>query len=198
MANLGLRILFIAAVVGSSLAGVFTPQSSVVLDVPLIPQELDNWCWAASAAMVKNFLRPELDVQQCAEVNEANGLTGCCLATRDLVECNKVGWPQFKPPDFNAVDGSTTPPPLLEWDDIKQEIDAGRPFVYARKDIGGGGHIVVVQGYGRDQGVRYLLVSDPWPVGVGKVHWYTHDWYKNSKKYLRDFHQIQYIGGQGE
>lgn len=213
MVNLVLRILLVAVVFLSSFSGVFSPASAVMLNVPLVPQKLDNWCWAATAEMVKNYLNPELHVQQCAEVNaaleadaaasttppgQAVAPVNCCPLPQDdetLARCDTVGWPRFVAPDFKAEDSSLAPPPMMSWSDVKKEIGvAHRPFVYVRKDVGGGGHIVVIQGYGRDNGVRYVLVNDPWPVNEGKTSWYTYAWYSAQGRHLRDIHSITYTG----
>jgi hypothetical protein len=86
----------------------------------------------------------------------------------------------------------------LTWETIKAEIDANRPFVFAWKSAGGGGHMVVVTGYGTSDGVRYLFVNDPSPVNEGTFTYYTYDWYaaeaEDAPAHWRDYYEIEYTG----
>src|SRR5262245_1351522 len=185
MMKIGSRILFVLVLLHSVVAA--GPTAKTYLHLPNVPQKLDSWCWAASAQMVKNAARkiagaPQ-NVQQCAEANKQLGLAFCCPVPTDQTkrdQCDQVGFPEFaKPqaPDFKSVYSENTPPRTLPWETIKDEIDAKRPFVHMRQDPSGGGHFVVIQGYGRTDDVRYIRVNDPWPKNKGKTYWQTYSWY---------------------
>lgn len=197
MVHIGLRILLVCAVLLSTGA---SPTTRKYLQLGLVPQKLDNWCWAASAEMVKNYLGATPKVQQCGEVNKQKNLDFCCPVPQDpdkRAQCDQVDFPEFaapQAPDFQSRDTSKTSPPILSWTDIKNEIDAKRPFVHMRRDVNGGGHFVVVRGYGRNQDVRFIRVNDPWPKNQGKVLWQTYDWYSDPALHLSDRYQIEYIG----
>jgi hypothetical protein len=102
---------------------------------------------------------------QCQQATDAFGVN--CCDSSNAKSCNKTGWPQFKRYGFDFLKTANTP---LSWDQVRAEIDAERPFCFARKWIDDyGGHIVVVKGYRMTpDGERVLIVNDPAPVGLGK------------------------------
>jgi hypothetical protein len=121
--------------------------------------------------------------------------------------CDVPGWPNFGAPDFSTKDtwapGPPPEPPSpvtpLTWETISQEIGcAGRPFVFAWTDVGGGGHIVVVVGYSGANGAKGVLINDPLPQGKGTFYGESYDWYAgqaaNANAHWRDFYAIEYIG----
>jgi hypothetical protein len=89
----------------------------------------------------------------------------------------------------------------LDWKTIKHEIyRAQRPFVFAWKARGGSGHMVVITGYDRINGVRSVWVNDPLPVDEGATYYKTYDWYAGESAdakgwHWRDIYGIEYIGG---
>ena len=57
------------------------------------------------------------------------------------------------------------------WDEIKSEIDIGRPFVWSTGNISGRGHSVAAWGYTDN---KYVILYDTWEP-AGRVDWYyTH------------------------
>jgi len=188
MVKLGSRILLVLALLWSLGAG--TPTQYTSLDLTNVPQQLSNWCWAATAAMAKNAVGATPALDQCQEAN-TQGLTCCPVPqkgdpARKL--CNHVGFPKFEPPDYEAQVSSSA----LSWADIKKEINAQRPFIYMRHQAIGGGHFLVVQGYSRDQGVRSILLNDPAPVNSGAVYWQTYSWYSDAATHVQDQYGIKY------
>jgi Peptidase_C39 like family len=209
MLKIGSRvILVIVAVLMSGISGICTPPMSVQLPVPLKPQLKENWCWAASAQMVKNFVARDegLNVEQCDEASKLEGVTTNCCTSPGESECDKPGWPNFGAPDFKALDtwGSGPPPPSavplkpLPWKTIKKEIGcAGRPFVFAWMYVSTGGHMMVITGYARSEGVRSVFVNDPSPPNEGAQYGQTYDWYAaqtGTALHWRDLYGIEYIG----
>jgi hypothetical protein len=81
--------------------------------------------------------------------------------------CNEWGIPPLNGLTFR----SGTDPVGLDWDTMKQQIDAGRPvlFVWDYPSNGTGGsspvglHELVVIGYSDDSGTQQLQIWDPWP-----------------------------------
>src|SRR5262245_49470320 len=53
------------------------PAAPVMLDVPYVQQEQNEWCWAACTQMVAAFLG-QADVKQCELANFLHQQTDCC------------------------------------------------------------------------------------------------------------------------
>lgn len=138
-----------------SAAAAATPQP---LDVPLVRQTQNQWCWAACTAMIARFLGL-VEPKQCELANFLHGQTNCCDKPSSS-KCNKPA--QY--PDivsvYNHIDIKLTGPdyPLLP-NTVKLELDAGRPFEVALAWNGGGGHVAIVYGY---TSAGLLLIRDPW------------------------------------
>ena len=194
MIKIGSRILLVFALLLTLGAG--TPTKYASLKLTKVGQELEDWCWAATATMAKNAVGP--NVKQCAEASTST--LNCCPTPDEQtdharwVACNRTGAPAFLKPHYEAKDSMQAGPPVLSWNDIKSEIDAKRPFVFLRKLTTGGGHFYVVQGYSRDQGVRSIQLIDPWPVGSGAVYWQPYSWYSKPNMHVRDQYEIKYLG----
>jgi len=128
------------------------------LGVPLIRQELSNWCWAACAEMVLRF-RHHLGVSQCHLANSALNLSGvqCCpdnpLCDRGLKDgpitslWNNNGIPAYLSSGLNC-------------NLVKNEIDNGRPvelgFAQGKK-----GHVVIVDGWRQTTSGLFFLINNP-------------------------------------
>src|SRR5579864_8318255 len=131
-----------------------------VLAVPLYHQLTNCWCWATAAQMVMSYFGES--VEQCEELNRrfkipsTSDPTDCCSATMPppfdcgssvATECNNGGvpdygywgftssyyanwggWPGVPMPNYNKANGL----PLLTFDEIRSEIDAGRPITYSQ------------------------------------------------------------------
>lgn len=141
--------------------------TTVDTETPLVVQQCDMWCWAASAEMVAKHY--ELDVSQCEVVSARVGFD-CCFAEACSTACDQLSG---LPAQLNAalaavglhgtqLDGPLTKRALIE------SLDANRPVMLAATTLVTG-HFVVVVGYTRDHKGRYhFAVNDPWP-GVGTV-----------------------------
>jgi hypothetical protein len=155
-----LTILALLATGSVLLAGVYVfsqpggrKPSPHELDVKLRPQQKMCWCWAASAEMIMTYYGQRHSQEEQAKA-EFNG-----QPTDD------PAWPKFDRYGFRCT---TKDKEHLSWDDIKGEIDARRPFCFAKRWIGGGGHMLVVYGYAeKPDGSQWLLILDPAPTNVG-------------------------------
>ncbi|MEI7662691.1 MAG: papain-like cysteine protease family protein, partial [Bacteroidota bacterium] len=136
---LGVGILWILAAFFTSCCN---PTSSVSLPVTLHPQQMSNWCWAASGQMVMEHLGKNVD--QCTEANNEFGASNCCNSPFPG-SCNSGGWPEFDKYGFSSTHTSNAP---LSWDQIKSELFcAKRPFCFTWHWTGGGGHMMACIGY---------------------------------------------------
>ena len=146
------------------------PEEYCLLPVPFHHQQQPNWCWAASAQMVMEFLGVNQDVSQGVQATLSNELgNDCCggALTADCdpkfpglrAGCNRTAFPDFWHFGFDAAMSSTQ----LGWDGIKDQIHTkNRPFVYGAQLPGGGlKHFVVVIGYAKSGRKKHVFIHDP-------------------------------------
>jgi hypothetical protein len=172
------------------------PPDSEDLAVTLHPQETSMWCWAASGQMVMHYLGN--NVTQCTQANNRFGLTDCpcgqCGPTPDSSpNCVWGGWPEFEKYGFISKHTSNAP---LSWIDLKGEIaDAAncgkRPFAFTWHWNGGGGHVMVADGYETVDGINFVYMLDPWAPCVGDVRIITYAAYVSGPTYT---HWDDYYG----
>jgi len=154
------------------------------LAIAPIAQETPVWCWVAVGAMVLNYydvpnLNPAGDYQ-CGIIAARFGPNTVCWTncracqvpagapseiTRMLRE-----YPPFAGRLVNRrVSGLTSTHTLsaISKEQIKQEIDEGRPVIVGINPGGGPGpvsaHVALVIGYEEDNGALILTVNDPYP-----------------------------------
>ena len=131
------------------------PLNWVRLAFAMQNQQQSNWCWCATTVSVANFYGDAL--MQCAFANThlsrmdccGAGAAGPCNVTSDLVTpLRRVGhlasW-RTGAPSFN---------------DIRTEIDAGRPLTIRIQWAGGGGHFAAAVGY-LVGSTTWVAVDDP-------------------------------------
>ena len=165
---------------------VVAQQTGASLDVAMRPQETLFWCWAASGEMVMDFLGK--DVNQCAQANLHFGRSDCCNTTVPS-KCVNGGWPKF---DANGFDSKRTSNEELSWDELKQQIDSGRPVAFSWHTGPKGGHMMTAIGYYTFLGENYVAVNNPLPVKGGDYVEITYDAYVSGQGYTHwdDFYDI--------
>jgi len=124
-------------------------------------QELDQWCWAAVAASVNNYiLAPDPPLKQCEVVSRVLQEPGCCANPEQfdegesLTEALDVLHRQSGEPILGPVSFSL----------IRQTIDGGWPIPVriVWDDNPGNGHFVVISGYALSRsGAPLVQVDDP-------------------------------------
>ena len=130
------------------------------------------WCWAASGQMCMQFFG--VTVEQCDEANKRFGRTDCCNNPVPN-DCINGGWPEFDKYGFTF---STTSDAPLTWAQVQDQIYCkGKPFAFSWHWTGGGGHMMVAHGYVTIDGVNYVSVDNPLPVGQGDEYTRTYDDY---------------------
>ncbi len=171
-------MLFVLVVV--LLAGCCSPQKLSSVNVRLIPQHRDWWCWAASTEMISEYYGHRVD--QCQSANFVHGIppdccTGCtgdCPgwggdwgATISDIQNNWTHW------NFNYQYVASS----LSWDNLKKTISTAMfcckspiMVVWWWKPVGwSGGHVVVAYGYAEAGGQRYVAYYNPLPEDCSKV-----------------------------
>ncbi|HYV95448.1 MAG TPA: papain-like cysteine protease family protein [Chitinophagales bacterium] len=176
------------AVVLFFISGCCTPDANVgSQNMVSTDQHQSNWCWAASGEMTMEFLGATID--QCDEANKEFGRTDCCNTPTPSV-CNDGGWPEFDKYGFKA---DHTTDAALSWDEVKRQIYCHKvPFCNTWHWSGGGGHMMVISAYSVINGVSYVYLRDPLPVGTGSSRWITYDAYVSGSGYTHwdDYYNI--------
>ena len=135
----------------------------ITLDVPLIAQQTNMWCWAASGEMIMTHLAAD-DVDQCTQANNRFARADCCT---DFQNCVIGGWPEFsKYGFFNR--GRSDP---LTFVHMTAQMTNNKPVGFAWAWTAGGAHYMVIRGvYQNAAGAQYLFVNDPWPWNANKAN----------------------------
>jgi len=120
-------------------------------------QTQSNWCWAATATSVSRYFWRWSTWAQCRVANAELGHTDCC---QDPVpdDCN-VPWYLDRALTRTQNFVSMTGPASFE--QVRDEINAGRPVGARIGWSGGGGHFMVIYGYSLIGGDEYFDIDDP-------------------------------------
>ena len=131
--------------------------SSKQLAFNMEAQTETNWCWAATATSVSHFYWLFSTWTQCRVVNAELGRSDCCGATAPNA-CNVPWWLDkalTRTQNLVNVTGQAT------FQQVRDEIDAGRPVGARIGWSGGGGHFMVIYGYSLVAGTQYFDIDDP-------------------------------------
>jgi len=131
-------------------------------------QEQTQWCWAAIAASVSKYYDSTGNWKQCELANHELGQQTCC---------DDGATPQCNRP-WRLDYALHTAGNLENWSEgatsvvgIRAEVDAERPLGIRIGWQGGGGHFIVVAGYGAGAD-PLLAIEDPW-LGQRDVNYST-------------------------
>ena len=135
-------------------------------------QEQSEWCWAAVAASVERYFNPASTMQQCDVANKVlpkefpnerlpqSDCGCCCQCCCDPDACNRPAELEIALRQVYKWRNTLKRP--LTFDEIRREIDRGRPVGVGITWDSGGGHFVVVRGYRLlRSGERQVYVADP-------------------------------------
>lgn len=152
-------------------SGCCSPPALSSVEVNLIPQHRDWWCWAATTEMITGYYGHQID--QCESANYIHGIPpDCCTGcTGDCpgwgsdwgarisdIQNNWTHW------DFDYTYEASS----LSWDKLKQTIststNCGRsPIQVVWWWAGGAGHVVTAYGYTETADGNYVAYRNPWP-----------------------------------
>lgn len=166
-------------------------ESTKLLNVSLIGQEQDQWCWAATGRMTMLFAGGDAP-QQCVQANAVFPSQNTCCQNGNTTVCNNPEYPRYNAWGFNSstrwangYENSVNP----SWETIKNLISSGQPLAFLWGwNSGGGAHYMVAVGYYEDATTRTVYINDPWPVGSGErkavrfEKWIGGDNYDNTLK----------------
>lgn len=162
-----IRILTALVIVFSLLL----PSYGDTLTVPLIGQEMSNWCWNASSEMVLEYYGFAVNQTDIANWAVDGQNVGNSLNAQGIVF--QLKWPLvyyrygckqvLANPSFGPVN-STFLSTSLTLEEIKSDIDGKRPAILvvrwlSSKGKDRGGHAIVLCGYEGD----LIRLNDPWP-----------------------------------
>lgn len=151
------------------------PQSAFVM-VKLIPQQEQNWCWAAGGEMVMQYFGESgAIVRQCAQATfQFAGTPGndCCSQPASP-NCDKGGNVIILCPRYGFKGRQLGPSSALGYAQIEDQITKRKsPWIFSPYcETTGWGHVLVGSGYyWPSQPLFFILVHDPWPVDVGSSY----------------------------
>lgn len=133
-----------------------------ILDFTMQPQSEANWCWAAVGVGVVHFYDHASDLNQCTLASDQLG-HDCCSSPDARDACDEPYRPLAKmlkrldhlqlPPNRGHVRGA------LSFDEVREEIDKGRPVVAHLNFSELWGHFVVIAGC--NLRTHQVLIRDP-------------------------------------
>lgn len=121
-------------------------------------QQQTQWCWAATSVSVALYYRFWSGWTQCEMVNEERGQTTCCQ-NGSSTACNQPNVLDSPLDRADVLDHMVSG--TVSYEDIRTEIDSGRPLAWRIGWSGGGGHFAVIEGYQRF-GTERVAIDDPW------------------------------------
>ena len=120
-------------------------------------QTQSNWCWAATATSVSHFYWLWSTWSQCRVANGELGCTDCRNSTVPSA-CN-VPW--YLDKALTCTSNFVSMMGQASFQQVRDEIDDGRPVGARIGWSGGGGHFMVIYGYSFVAGVEYFDIDDP-------------------------------------
>jgi len=144
----------------STSAHAYSMEDCLVVDAQT--QERSNWCWAANASSILDYY--SLSVSQSSFVTYIKGGAVNLPASPQEVRNGLAHW------GVSSVLSST----YLSFDGIRAEINSySRPIYSNWKWASGGGHAVLIDGYGTNSGncVDYMDPQD------GAFHYTGYTWF---------------------
>ena len=166
----------------------------VTVDIPYTPhpQKASLLCWAASTQIVADVLGQTIDqatiaayawlpaTGSAAIVAAFNAKVAMC--EKNIAQyCNLAYLPILDDLGISCLHSSALNPPCLSPDQIKADINNGRPIIFGwqyGKSSGSGVHFMVIVGYRITAAQEFQLdIFDPLPVNAGSPQTISYDNY---------------------
>jgi len=159
-------VLVLASNIAPALPAGAAPVASKSLDVKFHRQNTVVWCWAATIAMVVEYLKDE-DLEDCEVLSKYDrALGGRGLCCEGASECMRAGQSEEMAGILGRlfdIHGRYVPRPL-SFGDVVTLIDDEKPII-AGLQKPSSGHVVVISGYNTSDGT--VKVMDP----MYGIHW---------------------------
>ncbi len=156
--------------------GCCVPPNLCSVNVTLVPQHRDWWCWAATTEMISDYYGHRID--QCQSANYIHGIppdccdgcTGDCQgwgsAWGASIEDIKNNWGHWQ---FSFSYSASS----LTWTKLKETISTSQCCGHSPVQVvwwwtGGGGHVVTAYGYAEAGGEHYVAYFNPLPCDCSK------------------------------
>ena len=120
-------------------------------------QTQSNWCWAATSTSVSHFYWFWSTWAQCRVANGELGHSDCCNSPVPSA-CNM---PWYLDKALTRTNNFVSITGQVSFQQVRDEINAGRPVGARIGWNGGGGHFMVIYGYSRFFGMEYFDIDDP-------------------------------------
>jgi len=157
-------------------AGCCRPKKIESLNMNLIPQHRDWWCWAATTEMISTFYGHA--VEQCQSANNVHGTPpDCCTGCTGNCPCwgwawgasitdIQNNWTHWK---FTYTYAASS----LSWADLTKTLSSSPACTRSPIQVvwwwtGGGGHVVAAYGFAEAGGQRYVSYNNPLPPDCSK------------------------------
>jgi hypothetical protein len=169
----------IAPTAETRLSSTADSQTEKRLDIALVPQEQNQWCWAATGRMTMIFAGGDSSkITQCAQANDAFEQSSCC-EDGSADSCNKTHRPRYENWGFTAIKVYQPDGASLRWEALRAEINGGKPVAFLWRWKRGGGHYMVAVGYYENltttPATKMVYVNNPWPPNEGKQESVTYE-----------------------
>ncbi|MBS0425533.1 MAG: C39 family peptidase [Proteobacteria bacterium] len=146
--------------------------SSKQLSFNMQSQTESNWCWAATSTSVSHFYWLWSTWTQCRVANGELGHSDCC--NNPVPSACNIPW--YLDKALTRTNNFVSMMGQASFQQVKDEIDAGRPVGTRIGWNGGGGHFMVIYGYSRVLNLEYFDIDDPI---YGKSHLTVSDFASN-------------------
>ena len=153
-----------------------------VTNVPLKPQQMSSWCWAATAQMLALNYDRTITASQADGVQEIFGTAGDTGSTHPLEAAAAANYFLGTTHNTSVTIGYSTMGEVLTEQALINYIDNGDVVgvyagFYMADDVTSyrmGGHAFLVYGYEQVSGVYQFFIYDPMPMNVGEAYRLTY------------------------
>ncbi|GGX85730.1 papain-like cysteine protease family protein [Streptomyces hiroshimensis] len=157
---------------GLLVAAAGTAQAGAYDDINMQKQEKTQWCWDASGNTIAAYWGYNYTQTQFCDL--AHAATGVSCANQPATLGDMAGaWGRMGFSNTGTGVSSS-----LSFNEVSNEVNAGRPMGVRIGWTSGGGHMNVVYGY--DESDNTIGVGDPWPDTQTYTWWKYADYVSNS------------------
>ncbi|WP_433336803.1 papain-like cysteine protease family protein [Spirillospora sp. CA-294931] len=158
--------------------GMPASRTARMLKINMRTQERDGWSWAASGTSIAELHGKHLTQNQWCNLARHVPLSSAELEQACPDEPVTLGAEAAPFPVLGMR--SRRLPSSLSFDDLRAEIDAGRPVLSNVQWPEGGGHAQVIFGYDAEK--KLVFWGDPWPT-AHRYNWATYDHYVGNTEF---------------